>query len=297
MLAEFIKMTTTTATSGDITLSAVSGFPAFADAFAIGEPISFAVLDDTTGAPYEICQGHLSASTTLVIDDVVSSYVSGTLNQTNPTAVTLPAGTKRVICTPAANGLVATPSNIPALSTNNKRLIFPDGQMIGTGGHGSVAVLQNIVYYIPIIIKTNQLIDAILFRLTTVQASSSARVGIYTAAADGKPGIKLIESSLISTAANSPPEIVCALTSRRYKPALHYLAVTFTGGASGVTVNGPSQTITATSQPLLGGNGSMLADIAATYESTSGGTLPATAAVTSGFRATSETPLLALRLA
>ena len=297
MLADFVKMTTATTGTGSLTLSAVSGFPTFADAFAVNELIAFTVLDDATGAPIESCIGHLSASTTLVIDRVLASYSAGTYNQINPTAVTLPAGTKRVICTPASGGLVATPHNIPALGTNNKRLLYPTGQHVGIGAHGSTgAVTQNIVYYVPIIPKTSLLIDAVLFRLTTVQASSQARAGVYTSGLDGKPNIKLAESSLISTATNSPPEIVCALgSSIRLKSSLHYLATTFTGGATGVTVNAPNST--AQMEPLFGGDNSMLASIGGCYEATTGGTLPATAGVTSGYMSITTLPLLAARLA
>lgn len=292
MLAEFIKQTTTTTGTGSLTIAQVSGFPTFADAFVVGEPISFAVLDDATGAPLEMCQGHLSNSTTLVIDRVLTSYSGGTLNQTNPTALSLTAGTKRVICTPSAGGLVAAPVNIPQLSTNNLRLLYPDGQTIGIGGHAAVTVTPNIVIYVPIVIKSSQLIDAVLFRLTAVVAGSTAKAGIYTAGPDGKPGIKLVESSAVSTVANSPPEIVCALTSRRYKPGMYYIGITF---SHAVTVNAPQTSVC--SQPLMGGNGNMLADTGSTYEATSAGVLPNTSAVTSGLLGISATPLLALRLA
>ena len=291
MFAEFIKQTTTTATNGNITLAAVTNFPKFSDYFAIGEPISFSVLDDATGAPLEACHGHLSDSTTLVIDRVVTSFTGGTVNQTNPTALTLPAGTKRVICTPNGGSFVASPVNIPRIGTD-LALLYPDGQLIGIGGHGSVVVIPNIVYYVPIIIKTSQLIDAVLFRLSGVVAGSTAKAGIFVAGADGKPGVKIIESSAVSTASNSPPEIVCAFTPKRYKPAMYYIGITFTHA---VTVNGPSTA--SASQPLLGGISNMLADRGSLYESTSAGVLPATAAVTSGGRGMVDTPLVALRLA
>lgn len=291
MFAEFIKQTTTTATNGNITLAAVAGFPTFADMFIINEPISFSVLDDATGAPLEACHGHLSDSTTLVIDRVVTSFTGGTVNQTNPTALTLPAGTKRVICTPNGGSFVASPVNIPRIGTD-LALLYPDGQNIGIGGHGSAVMTPNIVYYVPITIKSSQLIDRVYFRLYAVVAGSTAKAGIYTAGADGKPGIKLIESAAISTAANSPPEIVCALTAKRYKPAMYYIGITFTHA---VTVNGPNTT--SASQPLLGGISNMLADRGSLYESTSAGVLPATAAVTSGARSMAETPLVALCLA
>lgn len=292
MLAEFIRQTTTTTGTGSLTLASVAGFPTFADSFVVDEPISFAVLDDATGAPLEMCQGHLSNSTTLVIDRVLTTYTGGTLNQTNPVALSLAAGTKRVICTPSAGGLVAAPVNIPQLSANNVRLLYPDSHLVGVGSHGAVTVVPNIVYHVPIVIKSSQLINAAVFRLSGVVAGSTAKVGIYTAGPDGKPGVKLVESSAVSTATNSPPEIVCALTSRRYKPGLHYISITFTHA---VTVNGPASA--GVLQPLLGGATNMLADVAACYESTSAGVLPATAAVISGYRTTAETPLVALRLA
>lgn len=292
MLAEFVKETTTTATNGNIILAAVSGFPRFSDLFSVGEPISFAVLDNTTGAPLEACHGRLSDANTLVIDRVVTSFTGGVINQTNPTALTLPAGTKRVICTPNAGSLVVAPHNIPAIGTDNLRLLYPDGQTIGVGAHGALTVVPNIVYYVPIVIKMSQLLDAVMFRLTTVVASSNARAGIYTAGADGKPGIKLVESALVDTSANSPPEKICSFTARRFKPGMHYIGITF---SHAVAVNAPAQSVN--TQPLLGGIVNMLADVMSMYESTTAGVLPATAAVTFGLRNTAETPLVAIRLA
>lgn len=293
MLAEFIKQTTTTTGNGVLTLVPVAGRPTFADEFAIGEPAAFSVQDDTNGM-FEACVGHLTSSTTMVIDRVVTTYAAGVATQINPTALTLLAGTKIVTCTPNAGSLVATPTNIPTIS-GAKRLIYPDGQAIGVGGHNSLTVVQDIVYYVPLTIKTPLPVDAVVFRLTGVQAGSTARGGVYTCRADGMPGNQLSQSSLISTATNSPPEIALPLPSAaRFKPASHYIGITFTGGATGVTVNGPA--LTSMVEPLLGGLDSMLADVASLYEATSGGTLPATANA-AGRRGVGETPLVSLRLA
>lgn len=68
---------TGTATTGNITLSGtVSGFVSFASRFDVNEPIYFAAVDGTT---FGVFRGHLSNSTTLVIDSVLeSSNITGT---------------------------------------------------------------------------------------------------------------------------------------------------------------------------------------------------------------------------
>lgn len=89
-----VKDTTTTTGTGNITLSgtAPTGFQSFNTAFGTGVYFQYVI---EAGSEWEVGLGHLSASTTLVRDDVIASSNSNA-------AVSFSVGTKTVRCTIAA---------------------------------------------------------------------------------------------------------------------------------------------------------------------------------------------------
>lgn len=97
--------TTTTTGTGNITLSGtpVSGFRAFGSTFATNEPFDYCIeAVDSNGVPtgeWEIGEGYLSASTTLVRSVVATSSNSNA-------AVNFSAGTKRVFNTFPSNEIL-----------------------------------------------------------------------------------------------------------------------------------------------------------------------------------------------
>lgn len=90
-----VKDTTTTTGTGDITLagSPPTGYQSFNAAFGTGVYFYYCI---EGGSEWEVGRGHLSASTTLVRDNIYEST-----NSNN--AVNFSAGTKNVFCTNAAN--------------------------------------------------------------------------------------------------------------------------------------------------------------------------------------------------
>ena len=92
LYADRVKDTTTTTGTGDITLSGSppSGFQSFNAALGVGPGFYYSIF--STGSEWEMGEGHLSGSTTLVRDKVLSSSNAGA-------AVNFSAGTKTVICT------------------------------------------------------------------------------------------------------------------------------------------------------------------------------------------------------
>ena len=95
-VADRVKDTSTTTGTGDLTLSgtAPTGFQSFNTAF--GTNVRFPYVIDSGGADWEVGFGYLSASTTLVREEVTASSNSGS-------AVNLSAGTKTVFCTLSAS--------------------------------------------------------------------------------------------------------------------------------------------------------------------------------------------------
>lgn len=106
-----VKETSTTTGTGNITLAgAVVGYQSFDDAFAVTTDYFHYCIEavDGNGIPtgqWEEGIGHLSASTTLVRDTLLSSSTGS--------AVSFSAGTKNVFCTVAARDFERLHSNVP----------------------------------------------------------------------------------------------------------------------------------------------------------------------------------------
>jgi hypothetical protein len=92
MYADRVKETTTTTGTGDITLAgAVSQFQSFNTAFGVG-PLFYYAIVGQTGTEWEVGEGRLSGTTTLVRKTVYASSNAGAL-------VNFSAGTQDVFCT------------------------------------------------------------------------------------------------------------------------------------------------------------------------------------------------------
>lgn len=267
MLGNWIKTTTTTTGTGDLTLSSVTNFATFNDVFGVGPLFYYAILDDSTDAPIEIGIGHLSASTTLVRDKVLATMVSGTYDDTAPAAVTLASGTKRVICTPDAGALAVNPLN---LSTGAScRVLSP----FIPSSAGSLAVTANRLYYVPLLLTTPREVDAIVFRVSVGAGSTTAKAGLYASDINGKPGSRLAQSASIDTSSAARKD--GTFTQRRFPPGLYYLAVASSGAPTLNSVTGAS----IAQDPLLGADSTGVQFVGGLYEALSGGwtDLPTTA--------------------
>lgn len=290
MLANWVRATSSTTGTGDLTLSAVSGYPQPSDAFAVGQRWAYCLLDDSTGAPVEAGIGYLSAGTTFVREYPTATYVGGTLTTSSVTAATL-SGTTRLICAATAE---ATPVNPPNIDPSAGSRVFSPYLCPVTGG--TMAVTTDRCYYVPVMLNTVRELDAIIFRVSSGSGTSTAKVGIYRANGSGRPGDKIEESASLSTGtAYSGVKQTGTLTKRRYTPGLYFVAFACNGAA---TINAPSGV---TTEPLLGGDANSVLKIGAYYEAlTSGWTsLPTTASATPTAIAgqSSVFPLLSMRAA
>lgn len=90
--ADRVKETTTTTGTGNITLAgAVSQYVSFNTAFGTNKYFFYTIAGQT-GSEWEVGEGYLSGSTTLVRGDIYASSNAGAL-------VNFSAGTKDVFCT------------------------------------------------------------------------------------------------------------------------------------------------------------------------------------------------------
>lgn len=291
MLANAIRQTTTStgAAGADLTLASVSGYPTFHAVFGT-RPFYYGVLADADGTPVQWGIGHMSDSTTLVQDKILATYTGGTYDDTTPSAVTL-SGTSRVICVAEAHALMAAPLNVNTSATN--RAITP----YAPSSAGTLAITANRCYYIPVLINTPREIDAIFFRIGTAGATGTqAKVGLYSATKDGKPGDRIDQSAFVSTGTSTGgTKATGTLTSRRYPPGLYFMAIS---GDGTPTLN--TATASNAHYPLLGIGSDNAAAVTCLYEALSGGwtDLPATASGTlTEVTGTGNHPLLSLRIA
>jgi hypothetical protein len=121
LFADRVKDTTTTTGTGDITLAGTppTGFQSFNAAFGTSAGFFFYYCIEG-GAEWEVGRGHLSASTTLVRDNIMASSNAGS-------AVSFSAGTKNVFCTiPAQNGDPWTHVIKPADESRNTTTTLAD---------------------------------------------------------------------------------------------------------------------------------------------------------------------------
>jgi hypothetical protein len=227
MLGNWINQTTTTTGTGALTLAAVSGFPPASSQFATNERFQYAILDDASGAPLERGLGYLDGSGNLVREKPMAAMVSGVYAGAAPSAVSLAAGVKRVICTPGAQSAIATTSSMWA----------PPSGFVGYGDSNytvvpaSVALVADRVYVVPFFAAMDSDIDAVMIRVQTAGAGgTSAKGAIYAVGADGLPGVQLAESAAVLVDSIG----VKALSFTRFRPPGRYFVALLCDGTPSV---------------------------------------------------------------
>jgi hypothetical protein len=193
MLGNWIRQTTTTTGTGALTLSTVSGYSAFSDQFAAGQRFQYQILDDSTGAPIEAGVGYLSSGT-LVRERIECTIVSGTFDYSTPSAVSLAAGTKRVICAASMASVMGQTAGAYSLSGGFQG--YGDSISVQPGSTSNLGLTGSRAYATPFIAQSAQEIDALVVRITIAGTSGGLIKGaIYSIGANGLPDVKLAESA------------------------------------------------------------------------------------------------------
>lgn len=192
MLANWIIQTTTTTGTGDLTLSAVSGFSAFADQFVVGQPFYYEILQDADGKPVEVGIGKLIDATTLQRVSVMQTMSGGVLTNAGATAVNLAAGTYRVICAiPMQAGIVSAPPGANSLAAQRAGIPAPFITAVNTR-----AMVANTAHCVAARIEAGKGVSALGVQVTTAAgtASDKVRIGLYPIMPDGSAGPLVAES-------------------------------------------------------------------------------------------------------
>lgn len=223
MLGNWIQQTTTTTGTGNLTLSTVSGYPAFSTQFSDGQRFQYQILDDSTGAPIESGIGYLSTGA-LVRERIECTMVSGTFDNSAPSAVSLAAGAKRVICAVSA-AATHTPAT-GAVTAATYKAYGDNTQVFGSGG-GFVCTAGTAYAKQFEALAANE-IDALIVRVTTAAASTRLlRGAIYSIGADGLPDVKLAESGTVAADSTG----VKQLTFTAFRPPQRFYAAFISDGA------------------------------------------------------------------
>lgn len=191
MLANGVRETTATTGTGTITLAAVTGYPRFANAFAVGELAAYAIKN---GNNWEWGVGTVSATNTLARSFITATLVSGTYTASGATAIAL-SGSSDVYC---ADHLGSARS----AQITNKSAYFVPGSNTTRSLIGS-ATTANRQSYSPFVLPRDMLIDTLGCNVTAASAGSTVSVGIYLntrVSGNDQPGALLVSVSALDSA-------------------------------------------------------------------------------------------------
>jgi len=194
MLVDFVKeTTTTTGTVASLSLSAVTGFARFADAFAVGSPVVYAI---QSGNNRETGIGTVGAGNTLSRVRATAKYESGTLTKNPATFLSLTGTSDVMIALSAASTEVGQSALLRANSSVAKHVHSGGAPYTQKTNYIAAA---SYVYVFPYRLEVSGVVSKIGCLTNVGRASSSCRVGLYAQAADGSVGELLMESGVLNT--------------------------------------------------------------------------------------------------
>lgn len=202
MHGNWIRQTTTTTGTGNLTLAAVTGYATVAQEIGVGSRFSYSVYDTPADpVPIEYGIAYLTSSTTMVREKVRGTMVGGTLDNTSPTAVTLASGTKYVVAAPLAETIMpAMPCIGTASGLSSTRLVgnamccqplnSPSYTSLDSGATGRFNIC-------PFLLPYGGEYDAMGVMVGTAEAGRTLRIGLYAFKANGDPGELVVQCSAI----------------------------------------------------------------------------------------------------
>lgn len=228
MLGFGIRESTTTTGTGNLTIAAETGYPRFSDAFPYTSARRFyySILD-ANNLPIESGIGYLTTnSNTLVREKVLATYVSSVYDNTAPTAATLGAGTKYVICTSADTG---TFGGYLPYSPSGANGVSP-GYQSSEINKGLTATDAIDFYPIPVLARVE--CTGLYVNLSIgATAGKVFRMGLYQVRSDGRPGKILMDSGNIAADTTGAKNFTLG-TNVILNPGFYYFAMASDGAPS-----------------------------------------------------------------
>lgn len=288
MLGNGILETTTGATTGDLTLTGVTGRPRFSDFFtanateASADIFYYSILtQDTIPVLVEQGIGWLSATGTLKRATILCTYSSGVPTFMG-TAFSLTSGsTYNVICTPEAAAFDVGLHEIASLTGSGAIRAILSPHL--TQQHGGGAMVKDRLIYVPVRVDTPRKIASIRANNGGTAGTGGTRgwrIGLYSCLKNGMPG-RLIEQSG-DIASSSFGAISYSLASAlRLLPGWYYVGLVHDYGTTAPTVyaNANNNNVAVANTPLGANTTSGLGFTIGCYEALSSGwtTMPSTA--------------------
>ena len=293
-LANWARVTTTTTGTGNLTVSAVTGYPTLNDVVGTNRRFPYAILLDSDGTPIEEGIGYLSAATTLVRERVTATYASSAYDDTSPSAVSLAAGTYRVISSGGAEVIQGTALNVNRnASLNLQKVTMSEHLLFGQSSSTGYTMVANRLVLIPFKLGTRSECDALCLRVGTGVASTNVRLGIWDIGSDGHPNKLLGETSSLASATSATDVIGTLGATITLQPGWYYTGVVSDGA--------PAVGRAAQSGELFGflgpATGNLMQGVAAFYTTHTFGALPNPAPTTSltAINASTSYPAIGLR--
>lgn len=225
MLADFVKETTaTTGTVASLSLSAVTGYARFADAFAVGSPVVYAI---QSGNNRETGIGTVGSSNTLTRVRATAKYESGVLTKSPATFMSL-AGTSDVMIAISSAATETGQSALLRASSSVTKRAISAGAPYTQKGNSIPAT--NYLYVFPYRLEMSGVFSKIGCLTNVGRASSTCRVGLYEQAADGSIGKLLMDSGVLDTIVDNT--VYLGTVSNTYLQAGWYWAAIQTGATS-----------------------------------------------------------------
>lgn len=230
MLGYGVKETTTTTGTGTLTLSSVSGFPRFSQAFSTGDMVEYSILT-SAGEPLECGIGTVAASNTLERTYPLVTYSGGTYDNTTPSALSLSAGTYTVICTGSPGSGAPFIQSMWSGATNKS---ISSAHI--TGNHSSThPMTANRLEVVPFQLIANRPMAGLMTRVS-VSGGTSGTLGLYRCGSGGLP-TDLLQSGSISCSSSGTLQSITF--SAYYPPGWYYVALVCDGAP---TINCPGTT-------------------------------------------------------
>ena len=191
MLANGAKETTTTAGTGTVTLSAVTGFPRFSDILGVGTLVDYAI---RSGDSWEWGIGTLAAGNTLARSIVNAKYESGVYSK-NPASGLSLSGTSEIFCT--AHSATVIPA-LPAMPQRGslKRVIL-NGVPANYRVRTNAALVASQIAFFPYQVDLRCRVTKVGVSAGASVTGAQCRVGLYAMGSGGTPSTLLFESGLL----------------------------------------------------------------------------------------------------
>lgn len=226
MLGRWIKQLTTTTGTGNLTISEVTGYPTFVDLFPVNRAFYYTVTD-VNGLPIEDGVGHLSGSTTLVRDMILATYVSGTYDDTAPTAASLAAGDKYVIQSVSQAAVAHQIPRQPTTVAANDNVLVPLN-WYSPQTTGIVPDYPDYTYFWPVYLPFGGIVDGFI---TRPNGTDTIDWGMYSMGANGLPVERICGDNSISVVSGTN-NITLSNTGYIKGPGWYFIAMNVSGSRS-----------------------------------------------------------------